>query len=30
MDRFDFKLVGKKEIVVPYNAYAAVYQCEAG
>jgi hypothetical protein len=26
MDRFDFKLVGKKEIIVPYNAYAAVYQ----
>lgn len=26
MDRFDFKLVGKKEMVVPYNAYAAVYQ----
>jgi hypothetical protein len=25
MERFDFKLVGKKEIVVPYNAYAAVY-----
>ncbi|HEY6132844.1 MAG TPA: DUF1329 domain-containing protein [Rubrivivax sp.] len=26
MDRFDFKLVGKKEMIVPYNAYAAVYQ----
>lgn len=26
MDRFDFKLVGKKEMVVPYNAYGAVYQ----
>jgi hypothetical protein len=25
MDRFDFKLVGKKEMFVPYNAYAAVY-----
>ena len=25
MDRYDFKLVGKKEIFVPYNAYAAVY-----
>lgn len=25
MDRFDFKLVGKKEMLVPYNAYAAVY-----
>jgi hypothetical protein len=25
MDRFDFKLVGKKEMYVPYNAYAAVY-----
>jgi hypothetical protein len=26
MDRFEFKLVGKKEMFVPYNAYAAVYQ----
>jgi len=26
MDRFDFKLVGKKEMIVPYNAYRAVYQ----
>ena len=26
MDRFDFKLIGKKEMFVPYNAYAAVYQ----
>ena len=25
MDRFDFKLVGKKEILVPYNDYKAVY-----
>ncbi len=25
MDRFDFKLVGKKEMIVPYNAYATVY-----
>ena len=25
MDRFDFKLVGKKEMFVPYNTYAAVY-----
>jgi hypothetical protein len=25
MDRYDFKLVGKKEMLVPYNAYAAVY-----
>ena len=25
MDRFDFKLVGKKEMIVPYNAYTAVY-----
>jgi hypothetical protein len=25
MDRYDFKLVGKKEMIVPYNAYAAVY-----
>ncbi|HSI55795.1 MAG TPA: DUF1329 domain-containing protein [Ramlibacter sp.] len=28
MDRFDFKLVGKKEILVPYNAYQAVYQAK--
>ncbi len=28
MDRFDFKLVGKKEMVVPYNAYGAVYQAK--
>lgn len=26
MDRFDFKLLGKKEMLVPYNAYTAVYQ----
>ena len=26
MERFDFKLVGKKEMLVPYNTYAAVYQ----
>lgn len=26
MDRFDFKLIGKKEMYVPYNAYAAVYK----
>lgn len=25
MERFDFKLIGKKEIYVPYNAYDAVY-----
>jgi hypothetical protein len=28
MDRFDFKLVGKKEMIVPYNAYTAVYQAK--
>jgi hypothetical protein len=28
MDRFDFKLVGKKEMYVPYNAYRAVYQAK--
>ena len=28
MDRFDFKLVGKKEMYVPYNAYAAVYRAK--
>jgi hypothetical protein len=26
MERFDFKLMGKKEIYVPYNDYRAVYQ----
>jgi hypothetical protein len=25
MDRFEFKLLGKKEMLVPYNAYRAVY-----
>ncbi len=25
LDRFDFKLVGKKEMIVPYNAYKIVY-----
>jgi hypothetical protein len=25
LDRFDFKLVGKREMLVPYNAYKAVY-----
>ncbi|NML44110.1 DUF1329 domain-containing protein [Ramlibacter sp. G-1-2-2] len=28
MDRFDFKLVGKKEMYVPYNDYQAVYQAK--
>jgi hypothetical protein len=28
MDRFDFKLIGKKEMIVPYNAYAAVYRAK--
>lgn len=27
MDRFDFKLVGKKELLIPYNNYDAVYGC---
>jgi hypothetical protein len=26
MDRFEFTLVGKRELYVPYNAYRAVYQ----
>jgi hypothetical protein len=26
MERFEFKLLGKKEMFVPYNAYAAVYK----
>jgi hypothetical protein len=29
MERFDFQLVGKKEIYVPYNDYRAVYQSTA-
>lgn len=29
MDRFDFKLVGRKEMFVPYNAYRLVYQSKA-
>ncbi|HJV26996.1 MAG TPA: DUF1329 domain-containing protein [Aromatoleum sp.] len=28
MERFDFKLIGKKEMFVPYNDYAAVYQAK--
>lgn len=28
MDRFDFSLVGKKEMIVPYNTYQAVYQAK--
>ncbi|WP_445400766.1 DUF1329 domain-containing protein [Zobellella sp. An-6] len=29
MDRFDFKLVGKQEMFVPYNVYQLVYQNKA-
>jgi hypothetical protein len=29
MDRFDWKLVGKKEMYVPYNAYRFVYNNKA-
>jgi len=29
MERFNFKLVGKKEIYVPYNTYKMVYQSNA-
>jgi hypothetical protein len=29
MDRFDFKLVGKKEMLVPYNTYALTYHKKA-
>ena len=25
MDRYDFKLIGKKEMVIPYNAYRFQY-----
>lgn len=28
MERFDFKLVGKKEIYVPYNAYTVLYEAK--
>lgn len=26
MDRYDFKIVGKKEMIVPYNSYKLVYE----
>lgn len=29
MDRFDFKLIGQKEMIVPYNSYRLVYQSKA-
>ncbi len=29
MDRFDFKLVGKREMYIPYNNYKALYECKA-
>jgi hypothetical protein len=29
MDRFDFKLTGKKEMYLPYNAYKNVFECPA-
>jgi hypothetical protein len=29
MDRFDFRLAGKREIYVPYNAYRVVYEASA-
>jgi uncharacterized protein DUF1329 len=29
LDRFDFKLVGQKEMIVPYNNYRLVYQTKA-
>ncbi|WP_266183615.1 DUF1329 domain-containing protein [Dyella humicola] len=29
MDRYDFKLVGKKEIFIPYNAYKMAYDTKA-
>jgi len=29
MDRFEFTLVGKRELYVPYNAYRAMYQATA-
>lgn len=29
LDRFDFKLAGKKEIYLPYNMYRGVFECPA-
>lgn len=29
MDRFNFKIIGKKEVFVPYNAYRMVYASDA-
>ncbi|MDB5869199.1 MAG: hypothetical protein JWP96_1531 [Polaromonas sp.] len=29
MDRFDFKLVGKKEMYIPYNQYRGMFECPA-
>lgn len=29
LDRFDFKLMGKKEIFLPYNMYRGVFDCPA-
>ncbi|MDT4827475.1 hypothetical protein FQZ97_608230 [compost metagenome] len=28
LDRYDWKLVGKKELIVPYNAYGVTYQSD--
>lgn len=28
MDRFDYKLVGKKEMYLPYNAYELYFECD--
>lgn len=28
LDRYDFKLLGKKEIIIPYNNYKAIYECK--
>ena len=30
MDRFDFKLVGKKEMYVPYNTYRMAFGLDQG
>lgn len=29
MDRYDFKLIGKKEMYIPYNTYEFMYECTA-
>jgi hypothetical protein len=28
MERYDWKIVGKKEVIIPYNCYKLVYECK--